>query len=198
MYGYVRVSDNSQNERRQVDALLALGILPAHIYVDKQSGKNFDRPAWQALVKKLQPGDVLAVGSIDRMGRNYADILAWWRILTKEKEVDMVVLDMPLLDTRRNRDLLGTLIADMVISLFSYVAEKERVDIRTRQRAGIKAAKARGVHLGRPAIAAPDNFADVVARWEADKLTFEEALEQTGLKPATFYNRLRELRATKV
>ncbi|MCL2204039.1 MAG: recombinase family protein [Defluviitaleaceae bacterium] len=197
IYGYCRISDVSQNENRQLDAMAKLKIPQTRIYVDKQSGKDFIRPAWQAMVKKLEAGDMLYVGSIDRLGRSYADILDWWRILTKEKGVDIVVMDMPLLDTRKGRDLLGTLIADLVISLFGYVAEKERTDIRTRQRAGINAAKARGVHLGRPIKRPPEDFAAVVKQWEQGKIPFDDALVQTGLKRATFYNRLREMRVEK-
>jgi DNA invertase Pin-like site-specific DNA recombinase len=194
MYGYCRVSDITQNERRQLDALVELNIPASNIYVDKQSGKDFLRPAWQAMVKVLKKGDLLYVGSIDRLGRRYTEILEWWRVLTKEMGVDIVVLDMPLLDTRNGKDLLGTLIADLVISLLGYVAEKERTDIRARQRAGIISAKARGVCFGRPIKKPPENFVEIVKRWEGRKIALGDVLVQTGLKEATFYRRLREWR----
>ena len=194
IYGYCRVSDASQNESRQIDAMAALKIPNSHIYLDKQSGKDFIRPAWQAMVENFQAGDLLYVGSIDRLGRNYSEILNWWRILTQDKGIDIVVMDMPLLDTRNGRDLLGTLIADLVISLFGYVAEKERADLGVRQRAGIKSAKARGVHLGRPVKRPPENFEMVVRKWKTGQISFDEALDQTGFKQGTFYNRLREMR----
>lgn len=169
-------------------------IPDSHIFIDKQSGKDFERPAWQSMVKKLKTGDLLYVGSIDRLGRNYEDILNWWRILTKDKGVDIVVLDMPLLNTLIHKDLLGTLIADLVLSLLSYVAHNERDSIRKRQAEGIASAKARGTHLGRPLKMPPEDFAEVVRLWERDKISFDEVLKRTGLKRATFYNRLREFR----
>lgn len=193
-YAYCRVSTTEQNEDRQIDSLAEFNIPESQIFIDKQSGKDFDRPAWQSLVKKLKQGDLLYVGSIDRLGRNYEDILKWWRVLTKDKGVDIVVLDMPLLDTRNGRDLLGTLIADLVLSLLSYVAHNEREAIRKRQAEGIAAAKARGVHLGRPIKTLPKNFAKVVKDWERERISFEEVLQLTGFKRATFYNRLREFR----
>jgi DNA invertase Pin-like site-specific DNA recombinase len=193
-YLYCRVSDAGQNEDRQLDAVAGLDIPQKNIFIDKQSGKDFHRPAWQKMVKTLRQGDLLYVGSIDRLGRSYEDILKWWRILTKDKGVDIVVLDMPLLDTRTYKDLLGTLIADLVLSLFSYVAHSERDAIKSRQAAGIASAKARGVHLGRPVKKPPDNFPEVVEDWESGKVKFDEALKLTGLKRATFYNRRRELR----
>ncbi|MCL2199416.1 MAG: recombinase family protein [Defluviitaleaceae bacterium] len=196
-YLYCRVSDAGQNEDRQLDAVAGLDIPQKNIFLDKQSGKDFHRPAWQKMVKTLRQGDLLYVGSIDRLGRSYEDILKWWRILTKDKGVDIVVLDMPLLDTRTYKDLLGTLIADLVLSLFSYVAHSERDAIKSRQAAGIASAKARGIHLGRPVKKPPDNFPEVVKDWESGKIKFDEALKLTGLKRATFYNRRRELRKCK-
>ena len=192
------MSDVSQNEDRQLDAMAELAIPQAQIFVDKQSGKDFKRPAWQKMVKKLRQGDLLYVKSIDRLGRDYSQILENWRILTKEMGVDIAVLDMlPLLDTRNGQDLVGTFLADAVLSLLSFVAQKERDDSRIRQREGIKAARKRGVHMGRPIKKPPENFAAVVKEWECGKISFEEALAQTGLKQATFYNRLRELRGGK-
>lgn len=196
-YAYVRVSTIEQNEDRQLDSIALLKIPEQQIYMDKISGKDFNRQAWQTLVKRMKKGDVLYIQSIDRLGRNYADILEWWRVLTKEKGVDIVVLDMPLLDTRRGKDLMGAFLSDIVLALLSYVAQNERETIRKRQAEGIASAKARGVHLGRPIKRSPDNFADVVKKWEKGKISFGEALEQTGLKQGTFYNRLRELRSRK-
>jgi len=196
-YGYVRVSSIDQNENRQYDAMKELQIQDSRIFTDKQSGKDFNRTEWKALVKKLRQGDLLYIKSIDRLGRNYDDIQKWWRILTKEKGIDIVVMDMPLLDTRKGKDLLGTLIADLVLTLFSYVAENERATIRTRQAEGIASAKARGVRFGRPPKKPPENFADLVKQWERGKLHLSEVLEQTGFKKTTFYARLGELRRGK-
>ena len=164
-FGYVRVSSKDQNEIRQLNALAAFGIPETNVYMDKQSGKNFDRPAWKQLAKKLKPGDLLVVKSIDRLGRNYDEILEQWRIITKEKRAAIVVLDMPLLDTGQSRDLTGTLIADIVLQLLSYVAQTEREFIRQRQAEGIAAAKARGVRFGRRAAAVPPEFPAVHAQW---------------------------------
>jgi len=180
------VSTAEQNEDRQLDAMAELKIPQSQIYVDKQSGKDFKRPAWLSLVDELEPCDLLYVHSIDRLGRNYEDIQNWWRVLTKEKGVDIVVLDMPLLDTRTNKDLLGTLIADLVLNLLSYVAHNERETIRKRQAEGIAAAKARGVHLGRPIKRPPENFAEVVKQWEKGKITFEMRWRRRGLNRPRF------------
>ena len=193
-YAYVRVSTAEQREDRQLDAISVLEIPKDNIFADKQSGKDFDRPAYKSLLGRLQAGDLLYIHSIDRLGREYTQILENWRLITDEKKADIMVLDTPLLDTRIGKDLVGTLISDIVLSLFSYVAQNERESIHKRQAEGIAAAKARGVHLGRPIIQLPDNFAVVVARWEGGEITFNEALEETGLKKATFYNRLREYR----
>ena len=196
-YAYVRVSTAEQKEDRQVDSVAALKIPKENIFIDKQSGKDFDRPAYQSLLGRLQTGDLVYVHSLDRMGRDYAQILENWRVITDEKGADIVVMDMPLLDTRVGKDLVGTLITDIVLALLSYVAQNERENIRKRQAEGIASAKARGVHLGRPIKRPPENFADVVNQWERGKINFDEALERTGLKQATFYNRLRELRGRK-
>jgi DNA invertase Pin-like site-specific DNA recombinase len=197
IYGYVRVSSDSQNTDRQLDAMSKLGIPPERIYTDKQSGKDFDRPRYKALLETLIPGDLLYVLSIDRLGRNYDEIQNQWRILTKERGVDVAVIDMPLLDTRNGKDLMGTFIADLVLQILSFVAHSERDSIRARQTAGIASAKARGVHFGRPIKKPPENFAELVKLWERGKLPFSEILEHTGLKEATFYNRLREFRASR-
>lgn len=194
-YGYIRTSAADQNENRQHDSMTALNITLSNLYIDKQSGKDFERPAWQALVANLRQGDILYIHSLDRLGRNYTDIQKWWRILTKEKGVEFVVLDMPLLDTRNSKDLMGTFLADVVLQLLAFVAQNERETIKKRQAEGIAAAKARGTHLGRPVKISPQNFAEVVKLWKQGKMTFEEALKQTGLKQATFYNRLREFRS---
>ena len=196
-YGYIRVSSTDQNEDRQWDALLGRGIAKHRIYVDKQSGKDFQRPNYKRLVKKLRPGDLLYVLSIDRLGRNYEEIQRQWRILTKDVGVDICVLDMPLLDTRQGKDLMGTFIADLVLQILSFVAQSERENIRKRQEEGIAAAKARGVRFGRPAVEAPDNFARVVKQWERKQIHITEALRQTGLSESTFYRRLREYRLSK-
>ena len=186
-FAYIRVSSIDQNINRQLDSLQSLDIPTGNHYIDKQSGKNFDRQAWTALVEVLQAGDVLFVHSIDRLGRNYTEILDWWRVLTKEKGVDMVVLDMPLLDTRKNKDLLGTFLADLVLGLLSYVAENERETIRKRQAEGIASAKARGVHMGRPVKQLPDNFEQTAKAWKEGKVTLADALTSTGLPKTTFY-----------
>ena len=196
-YGYIRVSSTDQNEDRQWDALLGRGIAKHRIYMDKQSGKDFQRPNYKRLVKKLKPGDLLYVLSIDRLGRNYEEIQRQWRILTKDVGVDICVLDMPLLDTRQGKDLMGTFIADLVLQILSFVAQSERENIRKRQEEGIAAARARGVRFGRPAVEAPDNFARVVKQWERKQIHITEALRQTGLSESTFYRRLREYRLAK-
>ena len=197
-YGYVRVSSRDQNEEHQVIALREFGIVSDCIYMDKQSGKDFNRPAYRRLVRKLRPNDVLVVMSIDRLGRNYDEILAQWRTITKEKQSNIVVLDMPLLDTRLHRDLMGTFVSDLVLQILSFVAQNERENIRKRQAQGIAAAKARGVRFGSPAIKPPENFSELVKRWEHGQLPLVELLAITGLTESTFYRRLREFRATKI
>jgi DNA invertase Pin-like site-specific DNA recombinase len=196
-YGYVRVSSADQNEDRQMIALHDLKISASNIYMDKQSGKNFDRPAYKELVMKLRHGDLLYIMSIDRLGRNYDEIQAQWRVLTKERGIDIAVIDMPLLDTRRDKDLMGTFIADLVLQILSFVAHNERDFIRKRQAEGIAAAKARGVRFGRPIKYPPENFAYLVKDWECGKIPITDLLAQSGLKEATFYRRLRELRLKK-
>ncbi len=193
-YGYIRVSTQEQNEDRQILALRAMLIPDANIFMDKQSGKDFNRPNYKRLMKKLKPGDVLYVKSIDRLGRNYEEIQDQWRILTREKQADICVIDMPLLDTRRGKDLVGTFLSDIVLQVLSFVAENERTNIRQRQAEGIAAAKMRGVRFGRPQVPPPDDFPELVAAWENGRLHFREALARSGLSEATFYRRLREYR----
>ena len=193
-YGYVRVSTADQNEDRQIFAMHEVKIQEEQIYTDKISGKDFQRPAYIALTEKLRPGDLLYIKSIDRLGRNYDEIQNQWRILTKERGIDIAVIDMPLLDTRNGRDLMGTFLADVVLQLLAFVAQNERETIRKRQAEGIRAARARGVHMGRPIKRPPQNFGELVRSWERGNLRLTEILEQTGLKQATFYNRLREYR----
>ncbi|MCL2108683.1 MAG: recombinase family protein [Oscillospiraceae bacterium] len=198
-YGYIRVSSADQNEDRQFIAMTDLKIPPKNIYTDKISGKNFDRPAYCALIRKLKRGDLLYIKSIDRLGRNYEEILNQWRILTKEKGVDIAVIDMPLLDTRERHggDLIGKVICDVVLQLLSFVAQNERETIRKRQAEGIKAARLRGVHLGRPPKIPPENFIETVKQWERGKLTTKQALKLTNLTESTFYRRYREHKANK-
>ena len=191
-YGYVRVSSTDQNEDRQIISMGKLNIPPAHVFVDKQSGKDFERPAYQKLIKKLRPGDLLYIHSIDRLGRNYDDVQNQWRILTKERGVDIVVIDMPLLDTRTGKDLIGTFIADVVLQILSFVAQNERETIRRRQAEGIAAAKARGVRFGRPLKKLPKNFTQKAKEWQRDEMRTIDFINQSGLSEATLYRRLRE------
>lgn len=195
IYGYVRVSSIEQNEARQMVEMERVGVPQKKIYKDKQSGKDFMRPNYLKMVKKLKRGDLVYILSIDRLGRNYEEIQEQWRYLVREKGVDIAVIDMPLLDTRNGKDLMGTFLADIVLQVLSFVAQNERENIRKRQAQGIAAAKAKGVRFGREAIAMPDNFPDVVKRWEKGEIRFDEALRQTKLKETTFYRRLREYRA---
>ena len=192
IWGYIRVSSSDQNEDRQKIALYERGLEKEQIYMDKQSGKDFDRPAYQKLIKKLRQGDLLYVLSIDRLGRDYAEIQNQWRILTKEVKIDICVIDMPLLDTRQGKDLMGTFIADLVLQILSFVAESERKAIRKRQAEGIAAAKARGVKFGRPAILTPDNFMEILTAWEKRKITMKEIQAQCGFSQATFYRRRKQ------
>lgn len=193
-YGYIRVSSSDQNEDRQRIAMRRKAVAEEKIFVDKQSGKDFARPQYRALVKKLQAGDLLYVLSIDRLGRNYEEIQNQWRVLTKEIGVDICVIDMPLLDTRNGKDLMGTFIADLVLQILSFVAQNERENIRRRQSEGIAAARARGVRFGRPETILPEDFPEIVALWESKKLTLVQALELCGMSESTFYRRVRELR----
>ena len=198
VYAYCRVSTINQHEDRQIDALHGLNIPQGNIFVDKQSGKDFERPAWRVLSERIKPGDLIYIQSIDRLGRNYEDIIDWWRIVTKVKGADIAILDMPLLDTRKGKDLLGTLVADLILSVFSYVAHNERETIKKRQTEGIASAKVRGVRFGRPVIKPPENFGELVNLWEQKEISFAEILELTNLKQTTFYNRLKEHRNTNI
>ena len=186
IYGYARVSSKHQNEERQLIALRAFGIRDRDIYCDRQSGKDFDRPNYQRLLLRLQAGDVFVVKSIDRLGRNYDEILEQWRILTKEKGIDIVVLDMPLLDTRRGKDLMGTFLSDIVLQVLSFVAENERTNIRQRQAEGIAAAKAKGIRFGRPPKPLPENFHSVYQRWKMGEITGTAAAKECGMPLSTF------------
>ncbi|MCI8889927.1 MAG: recombinase family protein [Eubacterium sp.] len=194
IYGYVRVSSTDQNEDRQILAMQERGVAADHIFMDKQSGKDFEREQYLRLMRILQKGDLLYLLSIDRLGRNYEEIQNQWRILTKEIGVDICVIDMPLLDTRNGKDLMGTFIADLVLQILSFVAESERVNIRKRQEQGIAAARAKGVRFGRPGLAVPREFPVIVGQWEGKEISFAEALQKSGMSQATFYRRLREYR----
>ena len=197
IYGYVRVSSQEQNEDRQLIAMAESGVARGNIFIDKQSGKDFERPNYKRLMKKLRPGDTLIIKSIDRLGRNYEEIQNQWRIITKEKKVDIVVIDMPLLDTRRDKNLLGTFISDLVLQLLSFIAENERTTIRQRQAEGIAAAKKRGVRFGRPTKEAPPDFDELIAKWQKKEMPLDEILRQYGMSESTFYRRLRERKAMK-
>ena len=192
VYGYVRVSSSDQNADRQIKAMLERQVLSRNIFEDKLSGKDFKRPQYKKMVKKLKPQDLVYILSIDRLGRNYEEIQNQWRILTKEKKVDICVIDMPLLDTRNGKDLMGTFIADLVLQILSFVAQSERENIKERQAQGIAAAKARGVVFGRPRKELPDNFELLVNQWKIKELPIQEVLKQCGISKATFYRRVRE------
>lgn len=192
IYGYMRVSSREQNEDRQRIALLEMGVPEKNIFMDKLSGKNFERPQYKKLMKKLDGNSVLFVKSIDRLGRNYKDLNEQWRIITKEKGADIVVIDMPLLDTRREKNLLGTLISDIVLALLSYVAENERMNIKQRQAEGIAAAKARGIKFGRPPLPLPDNFYQVHKEWRTGKISVSQAAKACGLPQSTFFRKAKE------
>ena len=197
IYGYIRVSSTDQNEDRQRIAMEAKDVPKKNIYIDKQSGKDFERPQYKRLVRKLKAGDLLYILSIDRLGRNYKDVQEQWRVLTKEKNVDICVIDMPLLDTRTAKDLMGTFIADLVLQILSFVAENERANIKKRQEQGIAAAKARGVRFGRPEKPVPENFVEIVRQWDRQQLKTKEALRLCDMSRATFYRKIRENPDTK-
>ena len=197
IYGYVRVSSTDQNEDRQMLALGKQNIAEKNIYIDKLSGQDFNRPAYKKLIKKLKCGDLLYILSIDRLGRNYEEIQNQWRVLTKEIGADICVMDMPLLDTRQGKDLMGTFIADLVLQILSFVAQNERENIRKRQRQGIAAAKAKGVRFGRPEKGLPPDFISLINGWEKKKITLSEILKICEISESTFYRRLREYRIKK-
>lgn len=192
VYGYIRVSTREQNEARQIHAMQEFGITEENMVIEKQSGKNFQRPYYKELVDRLHPGDVLVVKSIDRLGRNYAEILEEWAYLTKTRNVAIVVLDMPLLDTRKERDLTGQLISDIVLQLLSYVAETERQNIRQRQAEGIREARKRGDQLGRRQIVMPPNFENLASAWQQGEISSRTAAEQLGISYQTFLRRAKE------
>lgn len=186
IYGYVRVSSRDQNEDRQLIALKEVGIPEKCIYLDKQSGKDFNRPQYKKLLRKMKKDDLLYIKSIDRLGRNYEEILQQWRVLTKEKGIDIVVLDMPLLDTRRGKDLMGTFLSDIVLQVLSFVAENERTNIRQRQAEGIAAAKAKGIRFGRPPQPLPPNFHTVYQQWKQGEITGTMAAKECHMPLSTF------------
>lgn len=194
IYGYIRVSSNDQNDDRQRIALSEVGVEEKNIYMDKLSGKDFNRPQYKKLVRCMKNGDLLYILSIDRLGRNYVEIQNQWRVLTKEIGIDICVIDMPLLDTRTCKDLMGTFIADLVLQILSFVAQSERENIKKRQAQGIAAAKAKGIHMGRPVKGIPDNFVELVKLWEKKKISLKQVLQGCGMSEATFYRRLREYR----
>ena len=189
VYGYVRVSTSEQNEDRQLIAMNTVQVPERNIYMDKQSGKDFKRPMYMRMLKRLKQDDVLYIKSIDRLGRDYEEVLEQWRMLTKEKKVDIVVLDMPLLDTRRGRDLMGTFLSDIVLQVLSFVAENERKNIRERQKEGIEAARRRGVRFGRPAKPVPENFEQACGKWEAGEITGREAAMDCNMPFSSFYRK---------
>ena len=192
VYGYVRVSSKEQNEERQLIALQEMSVPEKNIFVDKQSGKDFKRPMYRRMLRKIKRDDLLYVKSIDRLGRNYAEILEQWRILTKERGIDIVVLDMPLLDTRRGKDLMGTFLSDIVLQVLSFVSENERSNIRQRQAEGIAAAKARGIKFGRPSLPLPDNFYEIHREWRMKKISLKEAAKACDMPVGTFYGKARK------
>lgn len=197
VYGYVRVSSTDQNEERQLVIMKENNVPKSNIYIDKQSGKDFERPQYKELVKKLKAGDLLYILSIDRLGRNYEDIQKQWRILTKDIGIDICVIDMPPLDTRNGKDLMGTFIADLVLQILSFVAQSERENIKKRQAQGIAVAKAKGVKFGRPEVPTPDDFYMYISKWEKCQITTSEILKLTGLSKSTFYRRVREYNLIK-
>ena len=190
--GYMRVSSKEQNEDRQKIALLEMGVSEENIYMDKISGKDFNRPQYRKLLRKLDANTVLYIKSIDRLGRNYADLNEQWRIITKEKGADIVVIDMPILDTRKEKNLLGTFMSDIILALLSYVAENERVNIKQRQAEGIAAAKARGVKFGRPEKPLPENFEEVYYAWREKRVSLRQAAQMCGLAETTFYDKAKK------
>lgn len=197
IYGYVRVSSIDQNEERQLVAMANAGVDHHNVFIDKQSGKDFERPSYRRLTKKLKKGDLLYVLSIDRLGRNYEDIRREWNVLTKEIGIDICVIDMPLLDTRSGKDLMGTFIADLVLQILSFVAQTERENIRRRQAQGIAAARARGTRFGRPTKPLPDNFDNIVAEYNAGNISLADAAALAGISESTFYRRRKALENAK-
>lgn len=196
IYGYVRVSTKEQNEDRQLVAMENYNILSSNIYIDKQSGKDFNRKEYKKVVNMLKKDDLLIVKSIDRLGRNYEEILEEWRYITKIRKADIMVIDMPILDTRRGKDLLGTFLSDIVLQILSFVAENERDNIKQRQAEGIAAAKAKGIKFGRPKRPMPDNFFEVYKRWKNKELTIKQAAEECNIPTTTFFNKSKQFEKT--
>ena len=196
VYGYVRVSSKDQNEDRQVITMREMQVPEENIFIDKQSGKDFNRPQYKKLLRRVKEDDLIYIKSIDRLGRNYDEILEQWKVLTKDKRVDLYVIDMPLLDTRREKNLLGTFISDLVLTLLSYVAENERTTIRQRQAEGIAAAKARGVHFGRRPKPLPENFYEVYQKWKMKKTSVSEAARQCSMPQTTFFDKAKAYEKT--
>lgn len=194
IYGYIRVSTREQNIERQLISLTEAGVDRQNIYVDKQSGKDFQRPAYKKMLRRLKEDDLLVIKSIDRLGRSYQEIMEQWQQLTREKKVDIRILDMPLLDTTKTKDLLGTFISEVVLQILSFVAENERDNIRQRQAEGIAAARARGVRFGRPLIPMPDNFSELYQSWEAQELSIQEFAAICNMSRSTIYGRIAEYR----
>lgn len=190
IYGYARVSTKEQKEDRQLIALHDIGVEDRNIYIDKQSGKDFQRPRYQELYKRIREGDVIYIKSIDRLGRNYEDVIEQWKRITKDKKADIVVIDMPILDTRRGKDLMGTFLSDIVLSLLSYISENERINIRQRQAEGISAAKERGTRFGPCPIKNPDNFEEIYVLWKTGVVTISEGARLCNMARSTFYNHI--------
>lgn len=197
IYAYIRVSSKDQNEDRQLDALASYNIPKRNYYIDKQSGKNFDRPAYKRLIKRLKPGDLLIVKSIDRLGRNYTDIIEQWRIITKEKKADIKIIDMPLLDTTYGKDLLGTFIADLTLQVMSFAAQLERENIRQRQAEGIAAAQARGIRWGNKEKKFPKNFDVLYEKWKKGEMNTQSIMDRCDMKRTAFYKHLKEYEMEK-
>ena len=190
-YGYIRVSATDQNEDRQIIAMENVQVPRRNVYMDKISGKDFDRPMYKKMVRRLQQNDLVYIKSIDRLGRNYKDVVEQWQYLTRVKKVDIVVLEMPLLDTRRGKDLMGTFLSDIVLQVLSFVAENERSNIKSRQKEGIEAAKKRGVKFGRPAAVTPDNFPEIYEKWQKKEIPIGQAADMCGFSRTTFYKKAR-------
>lgn len=198
VYGYIRVSSREQNEDRQLIALKKVGVPEKNIYLDKQSGKDFNRPQYKKLLRKMRKNDLLYIKSIDRLGRNYEEIQQQWRLLIREKSIDIAVLDMPLLDTRRGKDLMGTFLSDIVLQVLSFVAENERTNIRQRQAEGIAAAKAKGIRFGRPPKPLPENFHSAYQRWKKGEITCTSAARECKMPLSTFRYRAETYEVVKV
>ena len=194
VYGYARVSSRDQNEMRQIAALSKFGVKKTNIFVDKQSGKDFERPMYRKLIAVLKPEDVMFVQSIDRLGRNYEEIIEQWQLITKEKKADIAVIDMPILDTRKGKDLMGTFLSDIVLAILSYVAENERINIRQRQAEGIAVAKANGVRFGARPMELPENYGEISMLWANRKISLDQAAKMCGMSRSTFYSKARNLR----